>query len=61
MAVRWNKIVIWLILEISFNFLGIDEVVDCSEFLFQLSPMTNPNWVELSVNSLWQSKYNGIY
>ena len=39
MNVRWKKLLIkttlWLIAEIWFNFLGIDNLVDYSEFIFE--------------------------
>ena len=41
MLVQWNKIIVWLFIEISFNLLGIDEVLDCSEFLFHTTCHTN--------------------
>jgi len=37
MTVRWKKIIVWLFIEISLNFLGIDEIFDYSEFLFHSS------------------------
>jgi hypothetical protein len=38
MMVGWNKrlfkIALWLLAEVTFNLLGVDEMMDCSEFLF---------------------------
>ncbi len=38
MNVRWKKLlvttILWLVAEIWFNFLGIDDLVDYSEFIF---------------------------
>jgi hypothetical protein len=38
MMVGWNKrlfkITLWLLAEVTFNLLGVDEMMDCSEFLF---------------------------
>jgi hypothetical protein len=52
MRVRWNKIVIWLFLEILFNFLGVDELVDYSEFLLQSSFVAGVSWVQISFTEL---------
>ena len=39
MNVRWKKLlvktILWLVAEIWFNFLGIDNLVDYSEFIFE--------------------------
>ena len=39
MNVRWKKLlvttILWLVAEIWFNFLGIDDLVDYSEFIFE--------------------------
>ena len=39
MKVRWNKlltkVVIWLLAEILLNFLGLDDLADYSEFIFE--------------------------
>lgn len=31
----WHKIIVWLITEIIFNVLGIDDLADYSEFIFE--------------------------
>jgi hypothetical protein len=46
MKLRWKKllvkIILWLVAEIWFNFLGIDNLADYSEFIF-------------ARNAIWQS------
>ncbi len=35
MRVRWQKIVLWLIVEITLTILGLDDLADYSEFIFE--------------------------
>ena len=43
MAVKWNKLVInlliWAIAEIALNFIGLDTLADYSEFIFDRHPV----------------------
>lgn len=52
MAIRWNTIIIWLVIEISLNFLGIDEIFDCSEFLFRSSFLSHFKVTRISFDCL---------
>lgn len=46
MNVRWKKLLLkttlWLVAEICFNFLGIDDLVDYSEFIFERPEIVQP-------------------
>ncbi len=46
MNVRWQKLLVkttlWLVAEIWFNFLGIDSLVDYSEFIFERDEIVQP-------------------
>jgi hypothetical protein len=46
MNVRWKKLLVqttlWFVAEIWFNFLGIDDLVDYSEFIFQRHEIVQP-------------------
>ncbi len=46
MNVRWKKLLVtttlWLVTEIGFNFLGIDNLVDYSEFIFERPEIVQP-------------------
>ena len=46
MNVRWKKLLVkttlWLVAEIWFNFLGIDDLVDYSEFIFERNEIVQP-------------------
>ena len=56
MKVQWKKLLVkttfWLVAEIWFNFLGIDNLVDYGEFVFAKPEITfnadqNKIWLEL--------------
>ena len=46
MNVRWKKLlvttILWLVAEIWFNFVGIDDLIDYSEFIFERNEIVQP-------------------
>lgn len=55
MNVRWKKLLmtttLWLTTEIWFNFLGIDNLADYSEFIFQKNGVCKANLFEVRQHS----------
>ncbi len=55
MKVRWKRaaveITVWLIAEILLNLLGLDNLADYSEFLFQYQVITMSHSLELTMTT----------
>ncbi len=52
MKVRWKKLLVtttlWLVAEIWLNFLGIDNLADYSEFIFDRNVVCKPDLFEIA-------------
>ena len=50
MCIQWQKIFFWLIAEITLNLLGLDDLADYSEFIFEQHAITlKPHILELNL------------
>ncbi len=56
----WQKIIVWLITEIILNLLGIDDLADYSEFIFE-KQVINLNSCHYEVNMIIAPSYFSMF
>ena len=44
MVQGWQKIIVWVMLEIALTWLGIDDLADCGEFVFEQHHLLNSSY-----------------